>query len=170
MAETLLSGFPPVVGHAPRVLVLGSMPGVESLRRHEYYGHPRNAFWRIIADLFDIDTALDYEIRTEKLAKTGVALWDVVASCARPGSLDSAIETDTVVANDITGLLAEHASIRFVFFNGSRAEQLHHKHVDCLEHVTYQRLPSTSPAHAAMNYAAKLDAWRLLYAAISSSR
>ena len=85
-------GFPPVASPASRVLVLGSLPGQESLRRRQYYAHPRNAFWAIIERLFEIPAAVAYARRVQMLRRSGVALWDVCAAAVRPGSLDGAIE------------------------------------------------------------------------------
>ncbi len=157
--------FPPVADSSARVLILGSMPGAVSLAAHEYYAHPRNAFWRIMGDLIGAGTDLPYARRLEKLKAAGIALWDVIAECHRPGSLDSAIVGESVVANDFSAFLAVHRSIRHVFFNGGAAETKFRRHV--LPQVknlglNYCRLPSTSPAHAARGYAEKLAAWRVI--------
>jgi len=160
---TPIRSFPPVASPAARVLILGSMPGVESLRTGQYYAHPRNAFWRIMGDLVNAGPDMPYNSRTHRLRKAGIALWDVLASCVRTGSLDAAIKPDSIVANDLAGFLARHRHITHVFFNGATAERCFRLHVQpALTPGTFKtiRLPSTSPAHAALNYAAKLRAWR----------
>lgn len=159
-----LVGMPPVIGANARVLVLGSMPGTQSLAHRQYYAHPQNHFWRIVEDVFKIPRELPYAVRTSLLRKKGVALWDVLASCCRTGSLDAQIRRDTMQANDIAGLLDAHRSLRRVVFNGAFAERVHRRQVRegaaPWDGLIVQRLPSTSPANAASRYEAKLAAWR----------
>lgn len=159
-----LVSMPPVLGPNPRILVLGSMPGAKSLAERQYYAHPQNQFWRIIEDVFAIPRQLPYAIRTARLREHGVALWDVLATCSRNGSLDAHIRRDTMQANDIAGLLTAHRSLRRVLFNGAFAENVYRRQVRetsaAWDGVIVRRLPSTSPANAASRYAAKLAAWR----------
>ncbi len=163
MSDTCpVRSFPPVVAPGARVLVLGSMPGHASLSAQRYYAHPRNLFWPIMGALFEAGPELAYAARLRRLQACGIALWDVAGECVRPGSLDARIRADTVVANDIAGLLDAHPGIQRLCFNGATAETLFRRHVlptlaappECV------RLPSTSPAHASMGFAAKLEAWR----------
>ncbi|MBK8978619.1 MAG: DNA-deoxyinosine glycosylase [Planctomycetes bacterium] len=168
--DPLLEGLAPVVGRRPRVLVLGSMPSEASLRQAQYYGHPRNAFWAIQGALFGFDPGLPYAERLAALRAAGVALWDVIGRCRRRGSLDSAIRD--VEPNDIAGLLAAHPTIRAVCLNGGKAAELFARHVlratpELFVHRTIHRLPSTSPAHAARDFDAKLAAWGAVAAASS---
>jgi len=160
--ETRIQGFAPIVEDGARILVLGSMPGVASLDAHRYYAHPRNLFWPIVGAVLGFDPALPYEARLALLTTRGLALWDVVGTCVRPGSLDARIAPDSVVANDIAGLLAAHPGITRIRFNGAAADTLFRRHVlptlDPLPDL--MRLPSTSPAHASMGFEAKLAAWR----------
>lgn len=158
-----VSGFPPVVGPKPRVLILGSMPGVASLAQRQYYAHPRNAYWRIMGDLFDAGPELPYQERLEVLKARGIALWDVLESCVRPGSLDSSISDDTASANDFGTLFVRHPTIRHVFFNGGKAAGVFRRDVlpalGGAVDLVLATLPSTSPAHASRTYAQKLRAW-----------
>ncbi|UNK43693.1 DNA-deoxyinosine glycosylase [Luteimonas sp. S4-F44] len=162
MSDSVLRSFAPVVGPGARVLVLGSMPGVASLDAGRYYAHPRNLFWPIMGALFDAGPDLPYAQRLARLRTAGIALWDVAGECVRPGSLDARIEAGSVVANDIAGLLAAHPGIDRIRFNGSAAQTLFRRHVlPTLPHVPdLARLPSTSPAHAALRFDDKLAAWR----------
>lgn len=159
----VIHSFAPIADANARVLILGSMPGVESLRAGQYYAHPRNAFWRIMGDLVGASPDLPYAKRVIRLRRSGIALWDVLAACMREGSLDAAIDEQSIIANDLVSFLAQHRNITRVFFNGATAERCFVRHVQpALESgiLQLQRLPSTSPAHAAMNYAKKLQAWR----------
>lgn len=161
-----VQSFPPIAGPDARVLVLGSMPGVESLRRAQYYAHPRNAFWPIVGDLFGFDSERPYEERVTALRAARVALWDVLAHCVRPGSLDADIRDE--VPNDLPGFLAEHAGVHTIAFNGQKAATAFEKHVapaipERLPDLWLERLPSTSPAHASLSRADKLERWRVVH-------
>ena len=160
-------GFPPLLGPRPRVLILGSMPSVASLQKHQYYGKPQNAFWRIMGELFDAGPEISYGRRTLLLTEQGVAVWDVLASCVRPGSLDSAIRPDSEAVNDFADLLNRHATILHVFFNGRKAEAVFRKRAladvkKARPDISYTSLPSTSPAMVSLNFAAKLEHWRVV--------
>jgi hypoxanthine-DNA glycosylase len=155
-------GFPPVVDPDVRVLVLGSLPGDASLAATQYYGHPRNGFWRLIGAVVGRDlAALPYEQRLEALLAAGVGLWDVHAEAVRPGSLDAAIKD--AADNDLTGLVDGLPRLRAVAFNGGAAAKagtrLLASRADRLALVS---LPSSSPAHAAMSFEAKREAWLAL--------
>ncbi len=157
--------FPPIEDAAARILVLGSMPGKESLRAQQYYAHPRNAFWTILGKLVGATPALAYDDRTAALKSAGIALWDVLASCTRDGSLDSAIDATSTTPNDFAAFFRAHPGITRVYFNGAMAESCFRKLVlpsQTFRPLNYQRLPSTSPANAAIPYQRKLDAWRVL--------
>ena len=158
--------FPPIECSGSIVLILGTMPGEASLRLQQYYGHARNCFWKIVGDVLRFDAQGSYEERKSALQEHKVALWDVLASCRREGSLDSRIDSASIVLNDFATFFAQHPHIHRVCFNGAKAESLYRKHVlPCLAHdwrSIYVRLPSTSPAHAAMAYAAKVRAWMVI--------
>ncbi|MDD5057141.1 MAG: DNA-deoxyinosine glycosylase [Sideroxydans sp.] len=156
-----IHSFPPVsIAHA-HLLILGSMPGKQSLAQHQYYANPANTFWKIMGELVGAHPSLPYQARLAVLKSCGIALWDVLASCERESSLDAHIKAET--ANDFAAFFARHAHITHVCFNGAKAEQSFRKFVlekQTLPPLTFHRLPSTSPAHAGMRYEEKLQAWR----------
>lgn len=159
-----ISCFLPIADQHARLLILGSMPGKESLRAQQYYAHPRNAFWQIMGDLLGAKPELAYQARLAVLKTSGVAVWDVLASCTRASSLDADIDPATLVVNDFAAFYLAHPHIKQVFFNGAMAEKFYRKHVSSttLRHLHYHRLPSTSPAHAGMAYAQKLRHWQAI--------
>jgi len=162
------SSFPPILGRKPRLLVLGSMPGARSLAEQRYYAHPQNLFWRAMDQLCGAGPALPYERRVAKVRGSGIALWDVLAHCERAGSLDGSIVRASEVPNAIAELLAEHPTIRAVAFNGGTARAAFRRHVlpalddEVRARVTFEDLPSTSPAYAALSAARKLAQWARL--------
>jgi TDG/mug DNA glycosylase family protein len=160
-----VQSFAPVENANATILILGSMPGIASLEAGEYYAHPRNLFWRILGELAGAGPSLPYLRRIKALKSARIALWDVLESCARAGSLDSAIDDDTLRPNDFESFFLRHPRITRVFFNGSKAESCFRTRVMTtveLPPLEYRRLPSTSPAHAALSYAQKLKAWRVI--------
>jgi hypoxanthine-DNA glycosylase len=160
----LIHGFPAIARPSARLLILGSMPSAASLAAGEYYAHPRNQFWRITGDICGFDPGAPFARRKAGLMAAGIALWDVVGSCVRPGSLDAAIDDDTIVANDFATFLASHRRIERICFNGRKAESAWRRHVESqlppARKLDYRLLPSTSPAHAGMSYLRKLKTWR----------
>ena len=161
-----VQSFAPVVGKRPRILILGSMPGIASLKAVQYYAHPRNAFWPIMAELFAIDATADYAGRIAQIETKPVVLWDTLKRCYRAGSLDSAIARDSVEANDIPGLLREYPEINTVACNGASSAdyflRLVLPELAAIRQVELLKMPSTSPANAGMTFAQKLDSWRRL--------
>ena len=154
-------GFPAVARSDARVLILGSLPGERSIAEQQYYAHPRNAFWPIMKALFDVEGS--YPERVAQLADNRIALWDVLNSCVRPGSLDASIIADSVSVNDFEGLFRSCPEIGMIAFNGRKAAQLFTKFVDrrSIDRPVCQvGLPSTSPAYAAMPFSGKLTLWR----------
>jgi TDG/mug DNA glycosylase family protein len=143
-----------------RVLVLGTLPGEESLRRQEYYAHPRNLFWPIVFALFDEAPPASYADRVDYVARRRIALWDVCASAERRASADAAIRAE--IPNAINELLAAHPEIGAVAFNGGGAQRLHDRHFPRRAGLSYLALPSTSPAHASLGFAVKLARWTAL--------
>lgn len=152
--------FPSISDKNARILILGSMPGNRSLELNQYYGHNRNAFWKLIFVLFGENFSDDYENRKNILLKNKVALWDVLQACERQGSLDSAIQKE--VANDFTGFLSANPEIEYILFNGQTAAKFFRKYVTVPDKHKLIILPSTSPAHAGLSFDKKLKAWEII--------
>lgn len=163
------SCFAPISRRDARILILGSLPGQRSLQAVEYYAHPQNSFWRIMRDLVGADGT--YEQRCATLVKNGIALWDVLAESARPGSMDANIKLDTAKANDFDAFFLRHPDIERICFNGKKAAQMYSRFVDDDGSPLQQdTLPSTSPAYAAMAYPQKLARWRSAIEASTGGR
>ncbi len=159
----LCESFAPIAVPDARVLILGSMPGVMSLQKQQYYGHPRNHFWPIIFSVIDKPLPENYEARVQGLMDNKIALWDVLHYCHREGSLDSHIKNE--VPNDFTDLLTKLPQLGLICFNGSKAAQMWKKHVNCsTEGLDFLLLPSTSPVPGKniKTLQEKLVVWRVI--------
>jgi len=161
----LCQGFPPIIGQNSKVVILGTMPSVASLEAAFYYSHPRNAFWPIMAALLQQQVETVAEKR-RLIEHSPFVLWDVLQSCERQGSLDSAIKQPQ--ANDFSALAKQYPSIEAVAFNGQKSWQLFQVHVikkrtlpeAVMQGWEFLQLPSTSPANARMNLQQKTEAWQ----------
>lgn len=163
----VLHGLAPIVGKRPEILLLGSMPSVSSLEKQQYYGHPRNAFWPLLAHLLNFELHEQYKKNAAQATKRGIAIWDVIGQCERKGSLDSAIVKGSERINPIPDLLVNYQSIKTIGLNGGTAATLFKHH--CLSELDAKQLnihylPSTSPANARMNFAEKCAAWQRVFA------
>lgn len=156
--EERIASFDPVAALDARLLILGTMPSVESLRQSFYYSHPRNAFWPMMAQILGEPQPETAEAKKSMLIRHRIALWDVAQSCVRPGSLDSAIRDAR--PNDFAALFERCPNIERILFNGATAENLYRKLVGALpEGCASARMPSTSPAYT-MPFEKKCEAWR----------
>lgn len=168
-----ITGFPPNADTTARLLILGSMPGERSLDAAQYYAHPRNSFWPILARIVGFDPLAPYDVRLKALRDAGIALWDVLQSCVRAGSLDAAIDSRSIQPNDFAGFFAAHPHIARVCFNGGTAERYFRTQVlptlPALP-IRYLRLPSTSPAHASLSFEQKLAGWQAAVGGIPATR
>lgn len=157
-----ITGFSPIANKASRILILGSMPGELSLEYSQYYAHPRNAFWNIMAGIVGFSAELPYEARIEALKASGIALWDVLHTCVRSGSLDSSIKSVSQVPNDFQQFFKNCPNICKVGFNGRKAEKIFNRYVKPnvkTEGISLVYLPSSSPA-LTLNFENKLQVWR----------
>lgn len=161
-----ITSFPPVVASDARALILGSMPGVESLQRGQYYAHPRNLFWPIMGELCGFDPTLPYSERITQLQGAGFALWDVLQHCEREGSLDIAIKEE--IPNDFETFLNQYTAIRAIAFNGQKAAQAFRRLVlpylptTLTQRLAFLPLPSTSPANARQSKQVKFARWAVV--------
>ncbi len=159
-------GFAPISSVDARVLVLGTLPGRLSLETEEYYAQPRNAFWRIVAELLGPVAELSYELRKQQLIENRIALWDVLASGDRVGSLDSRIKLSTAVPNDFRTFFNAHKHLELICFNGGMAAEIYERKVLSnlfvdMHQIPRRVLPSTSPANTT-RFEQKLSSWRAL--------
>lgn len=173
MTKVVLSSFPPVSNSDAKVLIVGSMPGGESLRLQQYYAHPRNAFWYIITQLLNSNNDMEYEQKIALLKKANIALWDVLMSCEREGSLDTSIRNASIVINDFAEFYATHPKIKALYFNGAKAEQEYKKRVipilaPHLQYIPSYRLPSSSPAMARLTKEEKHKHWSIIMEQLST--
>jgi hypoxanthine-DNA glycosylase len=157
--------FAPLVAGKPKILILGSMPGIASLEAQRYYAHPRNTFWPMLAEILGFDAQATYPERCSALTQNHIALWDVLKSCHRQGSLDQNIHHSTMQVNDFNQFLNQHTSIRSICFNGKKAAEVFQRYA--LPQLTdrelvFFNLPSSSPAHAAISKSAKLEQWQAI--------
>ena len=158
--------FSPFESNNSSTILLGTMPGKPSLQTHQYYEHPRNPFWKINGEILGFATVCFYEARTSSIVAARIALWDVLKSCTREGSLDSDIDNDSIILNDFANFFNNHSHIHRVCFNGTKAEKLYMRHIQPFvrnsSNIKYICLPSTSPANAATSFDEKLRAWKAI--------
>lgn len=156
------TGFAPVASSDARILILGTLPGVASIKQQQYYAHPQNAFWRLLEQLFNIPAQASYERYCQSAQAHGLAIWDVCHTAQRFGSLDSSIQGHSIIANDINHLLTSCPHITLIAFNGQAAAQLFKKHIHLTPTIPTVTLPSTSPANARLSFEQKLLQWAVL--------
>lgn len=150
--------FPPLINPNSRILILGTMPGEKSLACQQYYGNKQNQFWRILYRVFQREYSEDYEARKSLLIEFDIALWDVLRSCEREGSLDSKIKHAT--ANDIHDLIQTYPKLTTIVFSSKNAEKFFYKYLSEIPDVEYVTLPSPSGAHASMRLEEKVEHWK----------
>ena len=157
----LLTSFQPIIDEGSRVLILGSMPGVESLRLQQYYANPRNQFWKILYALFHAEPNPDYEERISFIKSKQLAIWDVIENCYREGSLDSKIREEKV--NDFLGLYHAYPNLEVVLFNGGKAYETYKKWIglEAIPNLKFKKLTSSSPANT-RKYEEKLKEWGVI--------
>jgi hypoxanthine-DNA glycosylase len=152
-----LHGLAPLVSNNTQLLILGSFPGVASLKAQQYYAHPQNQFWKVSSEILACDLyTVDYATRCAHILRSFMGIWDVYASCEREGSLDSAIEHPKL--NDFASLLKRYPRIEAVAHNGAESAR-QRKLFEGLG-LTVHVLPSTSPANVSWSFERKLTAWR----------
>lgn len=157
--QNRISSFPPIIDDYSKILILGSIPGVKSLEKQQYYAHPQNKFWKIIFELFHEDFTGDYNEKINILKKNHIALWDVIDSCERKGSLDSEIKNEE--ANQIEELLEKYPNIKAIFCNGGKSYKNLQKVLGKNFRIPIFLMPSTSPLHT-VSFEKKLEDWKAI--------
>mgnify|MGYP003540393100 FL=1 len=162
--EPIENVLPPIVDDKTYVLVIGSMPGKQSLEKQQYYGNPRNHFWAIIGKLLATEIPENYNDKINLLRTHRIGLWDSIKSCERKGSLDAAIKNE--VPNDFATLFKKYPQIKLILFNGGKSFEVFKKHVglETLENRAYEKMPSTSPipGRNIKSFDEKVEAWRVI--------
>ncbi|MBG0782046.1 MAG: DNA-deoxyinosine glycosylase [Bacteroidales bacterium] len=157
IAEGILQSFDPICNENTKLLILGTMPGTESLEKKQYYANSRNFFWKLLSQVLNLDLSVDYTTRTQQILEKGIGLWDVCMFCSREGSLDANIEDET--PNDLTVFVEKNPQIKAIAFNGKEAAKLFGKHFGSIPGIKLLGLPSSSPANAAIPWEEKLSKW-----------
>ncbi|KGR82426.1 MULTISPECIES: DNA-deoxyinosine glycosylase [Lysinibacillus] len=169
MSNELKNILLPIVDSATKVLIVGSMPGRQSLEKQQYYGNPRNHFWPIIGELLEIAIPNEYTERIALLKNNAIGLWDTIATCEREGSLDAAIRNEK--PNDFQTLFEQYPNIQLVLFNGAKAFEVFKKHIglELLDGRAYKKMPSTSPIPGKniKTFTEKLEDWRIIQSYLS---
>ncbi len=154
--------FKPSVDNNSNILILGSMPGIKSLKAQQYYAHPQNRFWKVLGHICNEPKLheLHYDLKLKILLKNNIALWDTIKSCRRKGSLDSDIQDE--IPNDIRKLLKKYPNIQTICLNGNKSYLAFKKYFpDLLELYTCYKMPSTSPANARYNLEKLISEWKM---------
>lgn len=153
----MINSFAPIVNDETEILILGTIPGLASLAKQEYYGHPRNHFWPILFQILDTMTVPDvFEEKVKILQNNKIGLWDVLKNYDRQGSLDIHIKNPST--NDFEGLLKQFPSINQIVFNGKESYKYFFKKFGQIQGITYYMMPSTSPANT-MSLEKKIEIW-----------
>lgn len=154
------TSFPPIANKDAEILILGTMPGEESLLLQEYYAHPGNKFWKILSSITKEPLPSTYKEKQAFLLKNNLGIWNVAHSANRKGSLDSAIQSE--VPNDIPGFIKSHPKLKVIAFNGAKAESLYDRYFDRSGSITYVSLPSSSPANTGFTFEGMFKRWENL--------
>lgn len=151
------NAFPPFVNHDSKILILGTMPGEKSLQLQEYYGNRGNQFWRLLFTMLDLPVSHEYRDKLQLLEDYRIAVWDVLESCEREGSLDSNIKNEC--PNDFKSFYASYPKIKHVLFSSKNAAAYYDKYVGRRNDISYHTLPSPSGANATKSFQQKLEEW-----------
>lgn len=150
--------FQPIISKEPEILILGSLPGDLSLEMNQYYGHPRNRFWKILFTIYHETYSEDYTERIKLIENHHLVLWDIAHSAIRKGSMD--VDIKDVIPNKIDELLEKYPSVTQIIFNGKKSEQLFKKYFQPKSQIIYTSLPSSSPANAQFSLERLVEIWQ----------
>ncbi|WP_369765080.1 DNA-deoxyinosine glycosylase [Flavobacterium sp. WC2429] len=153
----MITSFSPFINSETKILILGTMPGIASLEKQEYYAHPRNHFWKIMCTLLDsLPISVVFEEKIKLLQNNKIGLWDVLENCERNGSLDTNIKNQK--ENDFFTLFKNYPTITKIIFNGKESHKYFLKKFGQIKGITYYVMPFTSPANT-MSFEKKLEIW-----------
>lgn len=158
MTNQFKSSFPPIADEHIKILILGSLPGDKSLAESEYYAHPRNRFWKVLAEITSSIFPTNYEAKLKMLSENKIGVWDVVQKAQRVGSLDTNILDE--VPNNLDEFIANHPNLEIIVFNGSKSQKLYDKYFKRQPNVKYLEMPSTSPANANYTFERLCEKWK----------
>lgn len=153
----LKNSFPPISDNETEILILGTLPGERSLEMQQYYAHPQNRFWKVIAQITKSNLPINYEEKLSLLRENKIGVWDVVHSAKRIGSLDINILDE--IPSDLDGFIENHPKLKTIAFNGSKSQKLYDKYFKRNPTIKYLPLPSTSPANATYNFERLCKSW-----------
>jgi hypoxanthine-DNA glycosylase len=154
------TSFAPVADQSTKILILGSLPGDKSLELNQYYAHPRNRFWQVLAEITDSQWPNNYEDKIEMLRRNKIGVWDIILTAKRVGSLDTNILDE--VPNDLDKFIVSHPRLEIIAFNGAKSQKLFDKYFGRKDGLKYIALPSTSPANASFSLEKLCKRWRVM--------
>lgn len=155
----MVSCMKPIYDKNSKIIILGSLPSEKSIENQEYYNNPTNHFWKIISFVFEkrIIEFSNYEDKIMFLKKHNIALWDVISTADRIGSLDKNIKNESY--NDLYSFIIKN-DIKKVFVNGSKAEKSLKKYMKLNNiNLEYKLLPSSSSANFRYTLKEKINLW-----------
>lgn len=155
------TSFDPIANDGTKILILGTMPGDKSIELGEYYGHPRNRFWKIISIITNTDLPITYSDKKELLLKSKIGVWDVAHKANRKGSLDNAIKDED--PNDLDSFISKHKNLKVIGFNGTKSQVLFDKYFQRVNEVKYVSLPSSSPANTGIDFENIVKIWEQIF-------
>lgn len=161
--KQLVHTFKPIYNQDSKILILGSFPSVKSRENNFYYGHPQNRYWKVLANVLDVEVPQTVEEKKNMLLENHIAIWDVIHSCSIIGSSDNSIKD--VVVNDFSEIL-QNSKVETIYVNGGKAYELYHKYAEKNTGIKAIKLPSTSPANAAWKLDRLCDTWRQIRQAL----
>lgn len=161
--KQLVHTFKPIYNQDSKILILGSFPSVKSRENNFYYGHPQNRYWKVLANVLDVEVPQTVNEKKNMLLENHIAIWDVIHSCSIIGSSDNSIKD--VVVNDFSEIL-QNSRVETIYVNGGKAYELYHKYAEKNTGIKAIKLPSTSPANAAWKLDCLCDTWKQIRQAL----
>ena len=156
----LKNSFPPISHKGIKVLILGTLPGDRSLRTGEYFAHPGNRFWKILASITRSPFPKTYPAKLDLLHRNSIGVWNVLQQAERKGSLDHAIRNET--PNDLSAFISAHEELEVIAFDGLKPAAFYDKYFERRKDLRYLTLPGCSAANARYDLEALCGKWEEL--------